>query len=338
MADESQFCPHLASIRPPKGAVDVSGSLIRLDIVDDDYNDELHFGALRADSLAFSVDAGDGRFETIIENGIVQSDSAGRRFQAQIVPRTVRTGASLTGTTLTGRFRQRTTITYLPREFFADGERIGVRASASDKYGYELDEVYYFTMHSWGCLQWPAFSLFTQGGAGPLNLVSFPWFARGTTSEASLILIWGKDSSIDLDLDDALLRAESAATNGQGKELIENGYLLFRKADDDEWEEVSSDSDIHLGPLGTNSPLEVALKLAVPEGAATAGPVVLTLSLRPIRASLTGSRMSGRETTGYSRGSQGAMSGADFKFYTHAFIMSPETRNYFESHFIKAQS
>ncbi|HUT04245.1 MAG TPA: hypothetical protein VM163_10180 [bacterium] len=338
MTDESQFCPHLVCVCPPKGAADVSGSLIRLDIVDDDYNDELHFGALRADSLAFSVDPGTGRFDVIIKGGIVQSGPAGRRFQAQIMPRIAHTGASLTGRTLTGRFRQRTTIFYLPREFFADGERIGVRVSAADRYGYELDETYYFTMHSWGSLKWPSFSLFTQGGAGPLNVVSFPWYARGAPSEVPLSLIWGKDSSIDLDLDDALLRAESPVTNGQGKELIENGYLLFKKAGDEEWDEVSSDSDIHLGPLVTNSPEQVVLKLAVPEGAVTAGPVVLTLSLTPVRASLTGSRMSGRETTGASRGSLGAMPGADFKFYTHAFIMSPETRDYFESHFIKAQS
>ena len=334
MTDETQFRPRLASARPPQGASDVSGSLISLELVDDDYNDDLHFGALRADSLSVSVDAGTGGFEAIIKDGETQSDATGRRFSTVVVPRIAPTGGCLTGTTLTGRFRQRTAIWYLPSEFFADGQEIGVRVCVSDRYGYELDETYYFTMRAWQGFEWPQFSLWTENEAGPLSVVPFLWYSRGATSDISLKLYWGKDSSICLDLDDAALAVEHSDTNGQGKEIVENGYCLFKEAADDEWQALSADSDIHLGNFPTGAEKEITLRLAVPEGASTEGQVLSTLSLTPIRASLCGTRMCGSELTGGSRGRLITAKRPDYRFYIYASVMSPDTRNYFENHFI----
>ena len=338
MTEESQFRPHLANVRPPQGATDVSGSLVRLDVVDDDHNDDLHFGALCADSLALYVDPGTGKFEAIIKDGEIQSDASGRRFSALVVPRIVPTASRLTGTTLTGRFRQRTAIGYLPREFFADGQQIGVRVCASDAYGYELDETYYFTMHTWSPFEWPQFSLLTEDEAGPLSVVPLLWYPRGTTSDVSLKLYWGKDSSFDLDLDDAALAVESCETTGQGKEIIDNGYFTFKQAGDEDWQQLSAESDVHLGIFPTDTAKDITLRLAIPEGASIEGEVVLTLSLMAIRASLTGTRLCGSELAGGSTGHLSGGSGRDFRFYVYISVMAPDTWDYFQNHFIEPHS
>ena len=338
MTDESQFRPHLANVRPPQGATDVTGSLIRLDVVDDDFCDGLHFGSLQAASLALNVDPGTGRFDAIIKEGEIQSDSSGRRFSALVVPRIALTGSCLTGTTLTGRFRQRTTIRYLPREFFVDGQRIGVRVLACDRYGYELDETYYFTMHAWQGFVWPQFSLWTEDEAGPLSVVPFLWYPRGTTFEVSLKLFWGRGSSYDLDLDDAALGVLCCGTDGQGKEIVENGYCTFKEAGDEDWQQLSADTDIHIGAFKTNVGKDIRLRLAIPEGASTEGLIVLTLSLTPIRASLTGTRLCGSELTGGSTGHLLAGPGHNVGFYVYASVMSQKTRDYFENHFIEPLS
>ncbi len=338
MTEESQFRPHLANVSPPQGATDVSGSLVRLDVVDDDFNDDLHFGALCADSLALYVDPGTGKFEAIVKNGEIQSDAVGRRHSALLVPRIAHTGSCLTGTTLTGRFRQRMTIGYLPREFFADGQQIGVRVCASDAYGYELDETYYFTMHVWKAFEWPQLSLWTDGEAGPLSVALFPWYRRGATSDVSLKLYWGKDSSLDLDLDGAALAVECCDTDGQGKEIIENGYCTFKEAGDEDWQQLSAESDIYLGTFATNTAKDIMLRLAIPDEAGVEGQVVLTLSLIPVRASLTGTRLCGSELTGGSTGYLSAASGRSFRFYVYISVMSPDTWDYFQNHFIEPQS
>jgi len=338
MTEESQFRPHLANVRPPQGATDVSGSLIRLDIVDDDYNDDLHFGALCADSLALYVDPGTGGFEAIIKDGEIESDASGRRHSALVVPRIVPTGRSLTGTTLTGRFRQQTTIWYLPREFFADGQQIGVRVCASDRYGYELDETYYFTMRAWQMFVWPEFSLWIDDEAGPLSVVPFLWYPRGTTSDVLLKLYWGRDSSFDLDLDEVALAVECCDTNGQGKQIIENGYCTLKAAGDEDWQQLSAESNIYLGSFPTGAAKEITLRLAMPEGAIIEGEVVLRLSLTAVRASLTGSRLCGSELTGGSAGRLSAASGRSFRFYVYTSVMAPDTWDYFQNHFIEPLS
>ncbi|MBN2209413.1 MAG: hypothetical protein JW759_08975 [Candidatus Coatesbacteria bacterium] len=334
MTDESQFRPHLENVRPAQGTSDITGSLIRLDVVDEDFCDLLHFGALQADSLALDIDPGTARFDAIIKDGEIQSDSSGRRFSALVVPRITLTGSRLTGTTLTGRFGQRTAIWYLPREFFADGQRIGVRVSATDKYGYELDQTHYFTMHAWRPFVWPQFSLWTEDQAGPLNVIPFLWYPRGTTAEVSLELFWGLGSSLDLDLDDAALGVLFCGAAGQGKEIIENGYCTFKKAGEEDWQPLSADTAIQIGTFKTNVGKDIRLRLAIPEGASTEGLIVLTLSLTAIRASLTGTRLCGSELTGGSTGHLIPAHGHDPGFYLCTSVMSPRTRDYFENHFV----
>jgi len=335
MTEESQFRPRLDDLGPKRDATDVSGSLIHFDVVEDDFNEDLHFGALRADSLALFVDPGTGKFKAIVMNGEIQSDSPGFNHSVLIVPRIVHTGSSLTDATLTGRFRQRTTIWYLPREFFADGQRIGVRVCASDAYGYELDETYYFTMHTWKALRWPQFSLLTDDGAGPLSIVPFLWYPRGTTSDVSLKLYWGKDSSFGLDLDDAKLAVRCCDTDGQGKQVVESGYCSFKKAGDEDWQQLSAESDIHLGSFPTGGAEDITLRLTIPEGASITGEVLLTLSLTAVRASLTGTRLCGSELTGGSKGHLRANLGRDFRFYIYMSVMAPDIRDYFQNHFIE---
>ncbi|MCD6326841.1 hypothetical protein J7M28_04730 [bacterium] len=335
MTEESEFRPHLDGCRPAQGAANVSGSNIGFDIVDADFVGDLHFGALNGQRLSLSVSFGGDVFQKIIENGLILNDRSGRPHSAQIVPRIALTGSSLTGGLLTGRWRARSSVFYAPRDFFADGERIGVRVQSEDIYGYQLDETYYFTMNSWSRVLWPTFSYHSESDSGPLSVVPFFFYAKGEANEHSVQTWWGKDCSIGLDLDDAILEVLYGPTDGEGCELVENGYCKLRVGEDGDWQDLSADFAFHLGPISTNTSISLGIKLAVPEGASTLEPVMFRLNLRPIRACLTGFRLTGQELTGASECVLSHSSGLSCGLAVYASIMASITKNYLENHFIE---
>ncbi|MBN1593429.1 MAG: hypothetical protein JW941_09335 [Candidatus Coatesbacteria bacterium] len=334
MTDITLFKPRLIATRPAAGSTNVSGSLIGLDVVDDDYPDDLHFGALDGGSLYLGVNSGDGRFEAIIRDGEVQRDSTGRRFAAIVVPRIALTGAELTGTFLTGRFRQRSSIRYIPSEFFPDGQEVGVRIRMRDVYGYELDETFYFTMHEWRNLEWPIFTIMTPDGIGPLSAIPFAWYSRGSIVDIPLTLKWGDEDSLPLSLDDALLRVGPTSANSQGKEVIENGYCLFVEYGDGDWQALSPGADIHLRRFASSEGRDIAVRLALPAEAATDGQMLFGVSIIPIRASLCGARLCGCETTGCYTGFLYERTNKAAYLYIYASVMSPGTEEYLRSHFL----
>lgn len=333
MSEEDHFKPRLTECRPAKGASGVSGSILSFDVVDDDYPDELHFGAVRLDTLDLSVEVG-GRPIRVIENGLIGSDAFGRRYAALIVPQMALTASSLTGASLTGRFRKRAHVEFHPREFFADGETVSVSVHALDRYGYELDETYQFTMNEWQPVAWPVFSLWTEAEAGPLHVVPFFWCTKGSASSVSLKLYWGKQCSVGLDTDDAILKARFGDTKGQGKEIGDYGYCSFRLSPEQDWQPLEDGGRCHLGRFSAGEAKDLILQLSLPEQAASSGPVMFTLSVAPVRASLTASRLTGRELSSAATGLLSPVSRREFSFSVFASLFSSSTMDYFASHFI----
>ena len=316
----------------PKGATGVSVSAVSFDVADYDLLDELHFGALNLGSLSLSVDpTGCGRFEEIVADGEVLRDRSGREYAALVVPKITLTGTSLTGTTLTGRHRNRLSVLYVPRELFADGTRVGVHVEAQDRYGYELEETYYFTMSSWQLPAWPTLSFSTSEDTGLLTVIPFFLCALGESYSRSAQLWWGKDNSLDVPLDDVIIQPVFGASNAQGGEIIANGYARLR-VDDSEYLELAPDSEFHLGPMNSGDHKTLTIELAIPEDANTRGQVMFGLETVPVRASITGARLSGTAVTGGQRGwLSSAYTGS---IHVFASVISAYTKDYFQQHFI----
>lgn len=224
-------------------------------------------------------------------------------------------------------------IGYIPREFFADGETIRVRVTACDRYGYEIDETYSFTMRGYEPVAWPAFS-FSQQEDDPNQFSVLPlfWYQAGTEVEEDIVLFWGRGCKLRFDLDDAVLSACLGDHNSQGKEVVEGGFLRVKEEGEGEWTALLAGAKYHLGRFGCDSARRLTFQLCLPEECETEGPVMLELRLEPVRAQVTGTRLSGAELTA-GRSDLALALGIDRnRFFLFADVIKPKTWQYFEEH------
>lgn len=106
------------------------------------------------------------------------------------------------------------------------------------------------------------------------------WMRQGTARYSTPLELWyGRFQSLPY-VEDIEMRVIPGDTVGTGSEAVANGYFSVQEAGVGEYQTMTEDTVIHLGPFFSHTFKQLAFKLLVPEGALTKRYVTLTVEFK----------------------------------------------------------